>query len=40
MIRPQVAWRAMWRRANSLIISAAAIASTVNCRVQVAAVTG
>ena len=40
MIRPQVAWRAMWRRANSLIIRAAPIASTVNCRVQVPAVTG
>ena len=40
MMRPQVAWRPMWRRANSLIIRAAAIASTVNCRVQVSAVTG
>ena len=40
MIRPQVAWRVMWRRANSLIIRAAPIASTVNCRVQVWAVTG
>ena len=39
MIRPQIAWR-MWRRANSLIIKAAPIASTVNCRVQVSAVTG
>jgi hypothetical protein len=40
MIRPQVACLAMWRRANSLIIRAAPIASTVNCRDQVAAVTG
>ena len=40
MIRPQVACRAMWRRANSLIIRAASIASTVNSAVQVPAVTG
>jgi hypothetical protein len=30
----------MWRRANSLIIRAAAMASTLNWRCQVAAVTG
>jgi len=40
MIRPQFACRAMWRRANSLIMNAAPIASTANCRVHVAAVTG
>ena len=40
MMRPQSAPRAMCRRANSAIISAGAIASTENCRVQVAAVTG
>ena len=40
MIRPQSAPRAMWRRANSAIISAGAIASTENCWVQPAAVTG
>ena len=38
MIRPQ-APRAMCRRANSAIISAAAIASTLNCCRQVSAVT-
>ncbi len=40
MIRPQSAPRAIWRRANSLIIRAAPIASTPNCRAQVCAVTG
>ena len=40
MIRPQPACRAMWRRANSPIIKAAPIASTVNCRAHVAAATG
>lgn len=40
MIRPQVACLAMCRLANSLIIRAVPIASTANCRVQVAAVTG
>ena len=40
MIRPLVACRAMWCRANSPIIRAAPIASTMNYRVQVAAVTG
>jgi hypothetical protein len=39
MIRPQVAPRAMCRRANSAIISAVAIASTLNCCRQVSAVT-
>ena len=36
MMRPQVAPRAMWRRANSLINRAGAMASTVNCWCQVA----
>jgi hypothetical protein len=40
MIRLQAAWRAMWRCANSLIMRAAPMASTVNCRLQVAALTG
>jgi hypothetical protein len=39
MIRPQAAPRAMCRRADSAIISAAAIASTLNCCRQVSAVT-
>jgi hypothetical protein len=40
MIRPQSAWHAVWRRANSAVIRAAPIASTVNCRVHVSAITG